>query len=62
MKVKNIEEKTSINNEKKHTMYETKWQQVENVLKAKKFWHFTWFGSDFELGDAGWGSRIKTGE
>ena len=29
MKVKNIEEKISINNEKKHTMYKKKWQQVE---------------------------------
>ena len=37
MKVKNIEEKISINNEKKHTMYKKKWQQVENVLKTKTF-------------------------
>ena len=34
-KVKNIEEKVSINNEKKHNMYKRKWQQVENVLKTK---------------------------
>ena len=37
MKAKNIEEKISINNEKNHTMYEKKWQQVENVLKTKTF-------------------------
>ena len=37
MKFKNIEEKTSINNEKKHTMYKKKWHQVENVLKSKTF-------------------------
>ena len=33
---KNIEE-NSINNEKRHTMYKRKWQQVENVLKTKTF-------------------------
>ena len=37
MKVKNIEEKTSMNNEKKHTTYKRKWQQAENVLKTKTF-------------------------
>ena len=37
MKVKNIEEKTSMNNGKKHTMYQTKWQQVGNVLRTKTF-------------------------
>ena len=37
MKVKNIEERISINNEKKHTMYKKKWQQVENILKTKTF-------------------------
>ena len=37
MKVKNIEEKISINNEEKHTTYKRKWQQVENVLKTKAF-------------------------
>ena len=31
MQFKNIEEKISINN-KKHTMYKRKWQQVENIL------------------------------
>ena len=30
---------------KKHTMYKRKWQQVENVLKTKTFWHFTCFNS-----------------
>ena len=37
MKVKNIVEKISINNEKNYTMYKRKWQQIENVLKAKTF-------------------------
>ena len=37
MKVKNIEEKISINNEKNLTMYKKKWQQVENFLKTKTF-------------------------
>ena len=37
MKVKNIEEKISINNEKKRTMYKKQSQQVENVLKTKTF-------------------------
>ena len=41
MKVKNIEEKISINNEKKRTMHKKKWEQVENVLKTKTFRHFT---------------------
>ena len=36
-KAKSIEEKISTNNEKKHTMYKRKWQQVENVLKTKTF-------------------------
>ena len=39
-KVRNIEQKISINNEKNHTMYNRKWrkwQQVENVLKTKTF-------------------------
>ena len=36
-KVKNIEEKISLNNEKKHTIYKRKWQLVENVLKTKTF-------------------------
>ena len=34
MKVKNIEESISINNEKKNTMYKKKQQQVENALKT----------------------------
>ena len=34
-KVKNIEEKVSINYEKKHNIYKRKWQQVENILKTK---------------------------
>ena len=58
MKVKNIAEKIWINNEKKHTMYKKKWQQVENVSKIKTFWHFTWFDSAFEPGSGGRGSRI----
>ena len=33
-KVKNIEEKISLNNEKKHAIYKRKWQLVENVLKT----------------------------
>ena len=37
MKVKNIEEKISINNEKKRTMHKKKWEQVENALKTKTF-------------------------
>ena len=37
VKVKNIAEKISINNEKKPTMYNKKWQHVENVLKTKNF-------------------------
>ena len=37
VKVKNIAEKISINNEKKPTMYNKKWQRVENVLKTKNF-------------------------
>ena len=37
MKVKNREEKISINNQNKHTMYKKKWHQVENVLKTKAF-------------------------
>ena len=37
MKVKNIEEKISITNEKKYTMYKRKCQQVENILKTKTF-------------------------
>ena len=37
MKIKNIEEKISINNEKKHTMHKRKWQQFENFLKTKTF-------------------------
>ena len=37
MKVKNIGEKISINNEKKRTMYKKQSQQVENVLKTKTF-------------------------
>ena len=36
-KAKNIEEKVSLNNEKKHAIYNRKWQQVENVLKTKTF-------------------------
>ena len=36
-KVKNIEEKISLNNEKKHAIYKRKWQLVENVLKTKTF-------------------------
>ena len=34
-KVKNIEEKILIKNEKKHSMYKRKWKQVGNVLKTK---------------------------
>ena len=41
MNIKNMEEKISIDNEKKHTMYKKKWQQIENVLKIKTFSHFT---------------------
>ena len=41
MKVKNIEEKFSINNEKKHTMCKRKWQQVEDILKTKNNTNFT---------------------
>ena len=37
MEVKNIEEKISIKNEKKHTMYKRKLQQIENILKTKHF-------------------------
>ena len=36
-KVKNIEEKFSLDNEKKHAIYKRKWQLVENVLKIKTF-------------------------
>ena len=36
-KVKNIEEKISLDNEKKHAIYKRKWQLVENVLKTKNF-------------------------
>ena len=36
-KVKNIEEKISLDNEKKHAIYKRKWQLVENVLKTKTF-------------------------
>ena len=36
-KVKNIEEKISLNNEKKHAIYKRKWQLVENVSKTKTF-------------------------
>ena len=36
-KVKNIEEKISLDNEKKHANYKRKWQLVENVLKTKTF-------------------------
>ena len=36
-KVKNIEEKTSLNDEKKHAISKRKWQLVENVLKTKTF-------------------------
>ena len=62
VEVKNIEETISINNEKKHAMYTKKWQQVDNVLKTKYFWHFTWFDLAFEPGSRGRGSTIKTGE
>ena len=34
-KVKIIEEKVSICNEKRNSIYKRKWQQVENVLKTK---------------------------
>ena len=54
-KVKNIEEKISLNNEKKHAIYKRKWQQVENVLKTKTFWHFIWFS--FWVGVGGVGLR-----
>ena len=37
-KVKNIEEKISLNNKKKHAIYKRKWQLVEIVLKTKTFW------------------------
>ena len=57
-KIKNIKEKTSKNNEKKHTMCKRKWQQVENFLKTKTFWHFTWFS--LWVGEEG--DRVKTGE
>ena len=36
-KVKNIEEKMSLDNEKKHAIYKRKWQLIENVLKTKTF-------------------------
>ena len=36
-KVKSIEGKISLNNEKKHTIYKRKWKLVENVLKTKAF-------------------------
>ena len=36
-KVKNIEEKISLNNKKKHAIHKRKWQLVENVLKTKTF-------------------------
>ena len=53
-KVKNIEEKISLNNEKKHAIYKRKWQLVENVLKTKTFWHFIWFShSAFNSGVVG---------
>ena len=35
--VKNIEEKISLNNEKKHAIYKRNWQLVENVLKTRNF-------------------------
>ena len=31
-KVKNMEEKVSLNNEKRHATYNKKWQLVKNVL------------------------------
>ena len=37
IKVKNIEEKISLDNEKKHTIYKRRWQLIENVLKTKNF-------------------------
>ena len=37
MKVKKMEEKISIYNEKRHTMYKKKWQQIENVFNTKTF-------------------------
>ena len=37
MEVKNIEEKISINNERKHTMYKRKWQQDGGVGKRRWF-------------------------
>ena len=49
MQFKNIEEKISINN-KKHTMYKRKWQQVENILKTKYFLLFTWVSLWVEVG------------
>ena len=36
-KVKNIEEKISLDNEKKHTIYKRRWHLIENVLKTKNF-------------------------
>ena len=36
-KVKNIEEKISLNNEKKHALYKRKWKLVENILKTTTF-------------------------
>ena len=41
-KVKNIEEKVSLNNEKRHAIYKRKWQLVENVFKTEPCWHFIW--------------------